>query len=138
MGFSVGRYAKIWKLEDKGNYAVANMSISRKDKESNTYKIEFKDGYVAIVGRAYEELKGVVVDEHGGLTIKIVSCDVTNVYTGKDGKVSYKPHFSIFALELPNDDNGGQAPKKADTSASETVEEFMGVPDGDEEELPFN
>ena len=34
MGFRQGAYAKIWKIEDKGNYHVAQMSISRKNKDT--------------------------------------------------------------------------------------------------------
>lgn len=137
MGFSAGRFAKIWKLEDKGNYAVANLSISRKNRDTNAYTVEFKDGFVAIVGKAWEALKGAVVDEHNGLTIKIVNCDVTNVYTSQTGKVSYNPHYTIFALELPND-NGGQTAPKTETKKEDNVDDFINVPDGDDEELPFN
>ena len=65
MGFSVGRFAKIWKLEDKGGkYGVANLSISRRDKESGTYKVEFKDGFVAVVGKAYQAIKDSIIDAY--------------------------------------------------------------------------
>ena len=34
MGFRQGAYAKIWKVENKGNYHVAQISISRKNKDT--------------------------------------------------------------------------------------------------------
>ena len=45
MGFSVGRYAKVWKIEDKGNYAVCNLSVGKRDSETKVYVNDFKDGY---------------------------------------------------------------------------------------------
>ena len=136
MGFSVGRFAKIWKMEDRGTYAIANLSISKKDKNSNTYTTEFKDGFVAIVGRAYEDLKDAVIDENKGLSVKLVSCDVTNVYTSPTGKVSYNPHYTVFAVELPNaSDSDTREPAK---KKSNTADDFVNIPDGNDEELPFN
>jgi len=140
MGFSVGRFAKIWKLEDKGGkYGVANLSISKRDKESGTYKVEFKDGFVAVVGKAYQVIKDSIIDENKGLTVKILNCDVTNMYTNASGKVSYNPHYTIFDLELPNfegDDSHEPAKKK---KSEEKVDDFVNIADGiGDEELPFN
>lgn len=140
MGFSVGRFAKIWKLEDKGGkYGVANLSISRRDKESGTYKVEFKDGFVAVVGKAYQVIKGSIIDENKGLTVKILNCDVTNMYTNASGKVSYSPHYTIFDLELPNfEGDDSPEPAKKKKKSEDNVDDFISVPDGDDEELPFN
>ena len=141
MGFSVGRFAKIWKFEDKGGkWGVANLSISRREKDTNTYKIEFKDGFVSIVGKAYQVLKDVVIDENHGLTVKILNCDVTNMYTNASGKVSYSPHYTIFDLELPNfDGDDSPEPAKKKKKSEEKVDDFVNIADeiGDEE-LPFN
>ena len=141
MGFSVGRFAKIWKFEDKGGkWGVANLSISRREKDTNTYKIEFKDGFVSIVGKAYQVLKDVVIDENHGLTVKILNCDVTNMYTNASGKVSYSPHYTIFDLELPNfEGDDSPEPAKKKKKSEEKVDDFVNIADeiGDEE-LPFN
>lgn len=141
MGFSVGRFAKIWKFEDKGGkWGVANLSISRREKDTNTYKIEFKDGFVSIVGKAYQVLKDAVIDENHGLTVKILNCDVTNMYTNASGKVSYSPHYTIFDLELPNfEGDDSPEPAKKKKKSAEKVDDFVNIADGiGDEELPFN
>lgn len=141
MGFSVGRFAKIWKFEDKGGkYGVANLSISRRDKDSGTYKVEFKDGFVSVVGKAYQILKDAVIDENHGLTVKILNCDVTNMYTNASGKVSYSPHYTIFDLELPNfEGDDSPEPAKKKKKNEEKVDDFVNIADGiGDEELPFN
>jgi hypothetical protein len=141
MGFSVGRFAKIWKFEDKGGkWGVANLSISRREKDTNTYKIEFKDGFVSVVGKAYQVLKDVVIDENHGLTVKILNCDVTNMYTNASGKVSYSPHYTIFDLELPNfEGDDSPEPAKKKKKSEEKVDDFVNIADGiGDEELPFN
>ena len=51
MGFTVGRYAKIWSFKDEGKWGTVNLSVSRKDKETGVYKTDFKDGFVSVVGR---------------------------------------------------------------------------------------
>ena len=170
MGFSVGRFAKIWKLEDKTTYtpvsdlseadlkgkqivnkdgvdcvvtscyATANLSVSKRDKDSGTYKVEFKDGFVAIVGKAYQLLKDAVIDENHGLTVKILNCDVTNMYTNAYGKVSYTPHYTIYDAEFPNfDGDDAPTPTKKKKKSEEKVDDFVNIADGiGDEELPFN
>ena len=141
MGFSVGRFAKVWRFEDKGGkWGIANLSISRRDKDTNTYKVEFKDGFVSVVGKAYQVLKDAVIDENHGLTVKILNCDVTNMYTNASGKVSYSPHYTIFDLELPNfEGDDSPEPAKKKKKSGEKVDDFVNIADeiGDEE-LPFN
>ena len=85
MGFTVGRYAKIWSFKDEGKWGTVNLSVSRKDKETGVYKTDFKDGFVSVVGSAYEAVKGAVIDPKRGLTVRIASCDVTNTYNDAKG-----------------------------------------------------
>ena len=35
--FSTNSFAKIWRFEDKGRYAVVEMSTSKKDRETGEY-----------------------------------------------------------------------------------------------------
>ena len=100
MGFRQDSYARVWSVENKGNYSTARISISRKDKNTGTYTTDFQDGYVRLVGQAHTAFQGVQIDEKKGISIKISSCEVTNVYTAPDGKVSYTPHYTIFGLEI--------------------------------------
>lgn len=137
MGFSVGRYAKVWKIEDKGNYAVCNLSVGRRDSETKVYVNDFKDGYVSFVGSAYNKIKGMTVEDKKGITVIIKSCDVSNIYTSPEGKVSFKAHYTVFDIDFPNNGgNNGDSNKKED--AGNTVEDFVNAgSNSDEEELPF-
>ena len=140
MGFRQDSYARVWSVKNKGNYSTARISISRKDKNTGAYTTDFQDGYVRLVGQAHTAFQGVQIDEKKGISIKISSCEVTNVYTAPDGKVSYTPHYTIFGLEIQdgNSNNKGNNTNSTNTDDSGS-DEFMNIPDGiDDEELPFN
>ena len=40
MGFGQGKFGHIWKLENKGNYHVAEMSTSKKNKNTDQYETD--------------------------------------------------------------------------------------------------
>lgn len=129
MGFRQGAFAKVWKFENKGKYDVGQISISKKNKETNQYEVEFQDGYTRFVGNAHELLNSVDFPEKGGLTIKISSCDVTNHYD-KDKKITYT-NYVIFGFELPNGETTSSAPaKKKETAPTDSFAEA-------EDDLPF-
>lgn len=128
MGFRQGAYAKVWNIEDKGNYSVGQVSISRKNKETNAYETEFQDGFVRFVGTAHNEIKGLQIPENG-LSIKISSCDCTNHYDKEKNKV-YENHV-IFGLEL-SDNNNKKTNTNKTTKANQAVDEAA-----DEDDLPF-
>lgn len=136
MGFRVDAYAKVWRVEDKGNYSTAQVSISRKNKETNAYETEFQNNFVRLVGNAHEMAKSIQ-EVAGGTTIKITSCDVTNKYDKEKNK-EYT-NFVIFGFEFPDgnaapvSNNGGNKGKAANANDS-----FMNIPDDVSEELPFN
>lgn len=141
MGFRQGAYARIWSYENKGNYSTCRLSISKKNKDANTYETEFTDGFVRLVGNAHQSIQNIHIDEKKGYNIKISSCDVTNVYTSPDGKVSYTPHYTIFGFEEANYSGQNQENKTGNNTNSvqqNGSDEFMSIPDGIEEELPFN
>lgn len=141
MGFRQGAYAKVWRVEDKGNYSVAQVSISRKKKDSDQYETEFQNNFVRLVGTAHDMGKDIQ-EVQGGTSIKITSCDVTNKYD-KEAQKEYT-NFVIFGFEFPdgNGNNGAAsnkksaAPKKPAKKAAD--DGFMNIPDGVDEELPFN
>lgn len=141
MGFRQGAYARIWSYENKGNYSTCRLSISKKNKDANTYETEFTDGFVRLVGNAHQSIQNIHIDEKKGYNIKISSCDVTNVYTSPDGKVSYTPHYTIFGFEEANYSGQNQENKTGNNTNSvqqNGSDEFMSIPDSIEEELPFN
>lgn len=141
MGFRQDSYARVWSVENKGNYSTARISISRKDKNTGAYNTDFQDGFVRLVGQAHTALQGVQIDDKKGVSIKISSCEVTNVYTSPDGKVSYTPHYTIFGLEVQdgnsnNNKNKGNNANSANKNSGE--DDILNVPDGIDEDLPFN
>lgn len=100
--FSVNSYAKIKEVEDKGNYSVCKISISKKNKQSERYETDFV-GKVRFVGQAH--LQRPLKDQR----IQITSCGVSNCYT-KDNKLEFPkaPVYTIFGYTL-QDDNGAVA-----------------------------
>lgn len=137
MGFSVGKYARIWSCEDKGNYSLCRLSVSRRNKDTGTYVQEFSDGFVRLVGNAHTAMKNITIPENG-YSIKISSCDVTNVYIDQNGKANYTPHYTIFGFEDANVNNNNKNNNGNNNSVKSGADDFMTVPDGIEDELPFN
>lgn len=140
MGFRTGAFARIWSVESKGNYSVANISISKKNKDTEKYDVEFQDGFVRLVGNAHEFMQGVNIPEKG-YPVKITSCDVTNKFDGDKKKLYY--NFAIFGLEDANSGgNGGNAPAqnnapaKAGGKKSAPKSDFAAL-DDDDAQLPF-
>ena len=101
--FSVNSYAKIKEVEDKGNYSVCKISISKKNKQSGKYETDFV-GKVRFVGQSY--LQRPLKDQK----IKITSCGVSNCYV-KDDKLEFLniPTYTVFAYELQEDSNGSSS-----------------------------
>lgn len=154
MGFRQGAYARIWSVDDMGNYSVANVSVSRKNKETGEYNVEFSDGYVRLVGTAHtaaQELGLPTAEEfdpsvHKGVSIRVSSCDVTNKYDNEKKKLY--TNCVIFGFEIPDNNFGntsgnatsskstkktkGKSVVKTKAKAASVAEE-----DDSEDELPF-
>lgn len=126
MGFRQGAYAKVWSVEDKGNYSVCRMSTSKKNKETEEYETDFQDGYVRFVGTAHTMIHDKNIPNNG-LSIKLSSVEVTNKYDKASNK-SYI-NYAVFGFELP--DGESAKPKKNEDTY---------VTDGDlgeDDDLPF-
>lgn len=52
-----GGFARIWSIEDKGNYSVAKISTSKKRKDGSGYETDFQDGFVRLIGSAHEKVR---------------------------------------------------------------------------------
>lgn len=133
MGFRQGAYAKLWKVENKGNYSVAQISISKKDKETGEYNTEFQDGFVRLVGNAHETAKNLQITK-SGVSIQITSCDVTNKYDPQSEK-SYV-NFTIFGFEIPSGDNA-EKPSKTSKNVSKSSKAASADDNAEEDTLPF-
>lgn len=153
MGFKQGAFARIWSVNDEGKYSTANVSVSRKNKETGKYDVEFSDGYVRLVGSAHEAAKdlGLPTREEfdsqsdKGVSVKISSCDVTNNYDTKTKKLY--TNCVIFGFEIP-DNNGGDSSnnssakstgkgKKSATGSKAKTKAAAQEDADDEDELPF-
>ena len=105
MGFGVNSYAKIKEVVEKhDNYSVCKITITKKNKLTNEYELQFS-AHCRFVGNAHKSVP--MADQR----IKITSCDVTNCYKDKDGKLQFtkNPQYVVFGYEL-QESQGASAP----------------------------
>lgn len=126
MGFRQGAYAKIWQIKNDGKYPRIQISVDRKEKDSDppVYNKEFS-GWATLFGNAQKNVDSISERD----TIKINSCDVTTYYD-KGREVEYV-NYKIFDFEL--------AGNKVTTNNVEKVEpEKTTVEETDNDDaLPF-
>lgn len=128
MGFRQdARFVKVWEVENKGNYHIVSLSTSKKNKETNEYETDFSNKFVRFIGTAHT----LAADLKKGDTIKLGSCEVTNKYD-KEKNTTYTNYLVYsFEKEGDNSNSNNQSKPKSDDG-------FMNIPDGIDEELPFN
>ncbi len=124
MGFGPGKYAHIWKLENKGNYHVAEMSTSKKNKETEQYETDWTNKFVRLVGTAHQQVEKLDITKN----VKIGACEVTNKYV-KEKDTTYT-NYVIFGFE--EDENR----QKNDSKLKTDSDDFLSIPEEDNE-LPF-
>ena len=129
MGFRQdARFVKVWEVENKGNYHIVSLSTSKKNKDTNEYETDFSNKFVRFIGTAHT----LAADLKKGDTIKLGSCEVTNKYD-KEKNTTYT-NYLVYSFEKEGDNNNSNnnqpSPKSNDG--------FMNIPDGIDEELPFN
>lgn len=134
-----GGFARIWSIEDKGNYSVAKISTSKKRKDGDGYETDFQDGFVRLIGSAHEKGKTLTVTEKG-IAIQITSCEVTTPYNAETKK-GYT-NYAIFAFNIPESkDNSSttKSSKKSSAKASKTKTKKADLEDivDEDDELPF-
>lgn len=93
MGLRTNCFAKVWKVENKGNWSRCQISVSAKNKKTGQYETNFSAN-VNFVGKAHSNAP------QEGQRIKITDFEVTNVYVKADGTKSYEPHYTVFDFEL--------------------------------------
>lgn len=133
-----GGFARIWSIDDKGNYSVAKISTSKKRKNEDKYDTDFQDGYVRLIGSAHEKGKTLTVTEKG-VAIQITSCEVTTPYDAETKK-GYT-NYAIFAFNIPESNNGSSSAKGSKKSSAKTSKAKTKIDvdteDEQEDELPF-
>lgn len=107
---------KVWAVERKENYSMAEMSTSKK-KEDGTYETDWSSKYVMLVGKAHE------ADVKPGDVVYVNDFEVTNRYD-KEKKQLFT-NYKIIAFE---DRNGAKKEEKKEES----------VVNNDAEDLPFD
>ena len=106
MGFGVNNYCKIKEVVEKhDNYSVCKITVTKKNKLTNEYELQFS-AHCRFVGNAHKSVP--MKDQR----IKITSCDVTNCYKDKDGKLQFtkNPQYVVFGYEL-QESQGASAPQ---------------------------
>jgi hypothetical protein len=131
MGFRQDAYAKVWKVENKGNYHEVQMSTSKKNKQTDQYETDFSSNFVRFIGTAHEQAKTL----SDGDRIKIGNCETTNKYD-KEKKVTYT-NYLVFSYEMADGQNTGKSPK-ANSKPNTDKDGFMNTSDAMDEDLPFN
>ena len=118
-------YAKLWNIDMKEKYSVVELSVSRKNKDGK-YETDFSYKFVRFVGTAHQKLQGMTGDER----IKILSGDISNHYD-KEKNTTYT-NYVVFDFEVMSQKQ--QNP----TTNNNSSQEFMNIPDNEDNEIPFN
>lgn len=126
--FSTGSYTHIWKLEDKGNYHVAQMSTSKKNNETGEYEKDWSDNFVRLVGTAHNQAKTLDISKN----VRIGRCGVSNNYN-KEKNITYT-NYVIFNFEDENSSSGNGGNQKSQKSKDDFMDVSAAI---DDDELPF-
>ena len=131
-----GGYARVWEVENKGNYSVVKLNTSKKNKEGS-YETDFQDGFVRFIGTAHEKIKDVSLTKKG-VGIQIKSCDVTNTYDPEKKKTYI--NYLVFAFDFtdseaePKKDSKKPAKAAKKTTRPKEEEDEVNI---DDDDLPF-
>ena len=145
MGLKAGGKCAMWSIEDKGGYAVANLSTSKKKKDSKEYETDWRNGFVWLLDKAYENLKDFKLGESEFMEIRIGK---GYEKTAENGKTFYQSPIEICSnyvkeknREYTNyriyDAEPIISNKDKEDSKAETNTDFMNIPDSFDNDLPF-
>lgn len=107
---------KVWNFEDKGNYGIAEISTSKRNKETEKYETDFNEKFVRVAGGAYQKLKELPE----GSRIRVKDFSVTNKWDKEKG-VKYT-NYTIFDIE-ELEDNRNQQPQNISDFAAEVEDD---------------
>lgn len=127
-----GGYARIWSVENKGKYSLANISTSKKVKDEDRYETDFQDGYVRLIGSAHEKAKTLDCSNNGVL-VQIKSLEVTSRYDA-DKKTKYT-NFLVYAFDVCDGNSTNTKAKKEKVNKDSAAVERAIVEE--QENLPF-
>lgn len=130
-----GGFARIWSIDDKGNYSVAKLSTSKK-REDGSYETDFQDGFVRLIGSAHKKAQTLNVSDKG-VSIQITSCEVTTAYNAETKK-GYT-NYAIFAFDVPDGNAGASTSERTGKKsvAKAKASKDLSVDDETDDDLPF-
>ena len=99
MWFIKDNYATIWKMEDKGNYSLGQVSTSRKEKTTGEYA-NSSWSFVRFVGKAHEK-SASLIDKEGYTRIKVILGGISREPYMEEGEKLWpkNPAIVIFDYE---------------------------------------
>lgn len=131
MGFRSGSYAKVWRFEDKGNYAIVEISTSKKNKQTDQYETDFNSKFTRFIGKAHTDILAL----QDGVKIKLGEIEVTNSWN-KETKQGYT-NFLVYTFEVAERQDLENAGSNAGSQQVSGSDSFMQIPSSLESELPF-
>jgi len=132
MGFKQGGFAKIWKLENKGNYHVAEMSTSKKNKNTDQYETDWSNKFVRLVGTAHNQADKLDITHN----VKIGACEVTNKYD-KDKNTTYT-NYVVFGFEENDKKENGTKNTTPKPDPSAKTDGYYPINESvEDDDLPF-
>ena len=120
MGYSTGKWAKIWSVERGDRSTKVRLSTSKKNKQTDKFEQDFS-GFVTLAGTAHK----MAANLKEGDRIKIGECDVTSRYD-KEKKKEYI-NFTMYSYEAGD----GQTASKENSAPAAPAD------NSSDEDLPF-
>ena len=118
---------KVQRVADNGKTCDVQISISKKNKQSGEYETDFS-GFVKFCGENLVKFAQSLQEKD---KIDIDSFELTNKYDKEKNTTYY--NVAVFAAKKHEWDNNGNNNKQSSKS-----DDFMNIPDGIDESLPFN
>lgn len=133
MSISIGEntkatFAKVWSVEDKGNYVKTQISTSRKDKDGNYINSSW---FANFVGKCVDKAREL----ERGTRIKITAGTIENKKTD-DGKIY--TNVTVFGFDFLDEEGGNEpAPKKPVNGTGTKKPKAPTYEVEDEDDMPF-
>jgi len=129
--------------QDQKPIANISLAVDRRMKREGQPDADFFNGFVAF-GKTAEFIEKYL---HKGSKVVVQAHLQNDNYQGKDGQTVYRDRFYIDSIEFAESRAASQANNQGQQSNNQgrsrqqsqaRQDDFMNIPDGIDEELPFN
>lgn len=128
--------------QDQKPIANISLAVDRRMKREGQPDADFFNGFVAF-GKTAEFIEKYL---HKGSKVAVTAHLQNDNYQGRDGQMVYRDRFYIDTIEFAESRAASQAnnqgqqsqPRMTGKTPSRAEDNFMNIPDGIDEELPFN